>query len=429
MKKVGVSILGLGTVGGGTYEILTKNREHIKNTYDIDVEVKAVLDNNEKRLDALNIPKEIRAKDIMEVVSNPEVDIVCELIGGVKIAKEFVETALSNGKTVVTANKELIAKNFVALNELAKEFQAGLYFEASCVGGTPVIRTITDSMQANNITELSGIVNGTTNYILTKMADENVSYENALKEAQSLGYAESNPSADVEGFDATYKLSILSSLAFVGAVDLKKVFRVGIKDIKVEDIAYGKDLGYTLKLLAIGKNDNGKVEARVHPTFIKNTNPLASVKGSFNALRIVGDAVGDIMLYGRGAGSLPTGSAIVSDIVFAAGKLDNVDHYYVTNTKEWKKNKFEFSTDFSSSYYLRLAVEDKPGVLAKVGMILAENNVSISEVIQKGFYDNGYVPLIITTHKTSESSMQKALSSISNNPMVKAVQALIRIEK
>lgn len=430
MKKIGVGILGLGTVGGGTYEILKNNKERIKNVYGLDVDVYGILDKSIERLDYFNVPKEIRATDIMEIVSNPNIDIVCELIGGTGVAKDFVKIALSNGKTVVTANKEMIAKHFVELNKLANNYHVGLYYEASCVGGTPVIRTITDSMQANNITQIMGIVNGTTNYILSKMADEGMSYEKALKEAQKLGFAELDPKNDVEGYDSTYKLAILSSLAFNGFVDVNKIFRVGIQNIKVEDIEYGKALGYTLKLLAIGKNEKGKIEGRVHPTFIKNHSPLASIKGAYNALKIVGDSVGDIMLYGAGAGALPTGSAIVSDIIFAANKLDNSNHFLATQTKAWAKNKYKIATDFESFYYIRLKVEDKAGVLAKIGTVLANNGVSLSEVIQKGYDEKGFVPLIITTHKTLESSIQSALKIMKNtNIGVESIEAVIRIEK
>ncbi|MEG2116275.1 MAG: homoserine dehydrogenase [Clostridia bacterium] len=428
MRKIGVAILGLGTVGSGTYEILTKNRERMKQVYSYDVEVVAVMDKSEERLMALQIPEEKVAKSIMEIALNPEIDIVVEVIGGIGVAKEFVITCLEGGKTVVTANKEMIAKNFKQLHRLAKDNNAGLYYEATCVGGTPVIRTLIDSMQGNDIESLMGIVNGTTNYILTKMSDEGLSYEDALKEAQRLGFAEFDPSADVEGFDASYKLSILSSLAFNGEVSTDNIFREGISTIQKEDINYGKELGYTLKLLAIGKKTEKGIEARVHPTFIKNGNPLASVKGSFNALKIVGDAVGDIMLYGRGAGSLPTGSAIVSDILYASKFLD-YGHYYPTETKAYKHNVFNFTNDFECSYYIRMLVEDKTGVLAIVGQLLAENDVSITEVIQKGEAPDGLIPIIITTHKTSESKIQNTLTNAKNYSQINKIVSVIRIEK
>ena len=336
MKKVGVAILGLGVVGGGTYKILTDNKENFKKYQGLDITVEAVLEKSEERIKALGINKSVVAESIEEVVSNPNVDIVVEVIGGISVARTFVLKALMSGKTVVTSNKELFAKYWPELEREAKNMNAGLFFEATCVGGVPIIRTLKDSMQANNIKSIKGIINGTTNYILTKMANFGWSYEEALKEAQRLGYAEFNPTADVEGFDATYKLSILSSLAFNTKISVDKVHREGITGIAKEDIAYGKQLNYTLKLLAIGKNTANGVEVRVHPTFISNDNPLASVNDSFNAVHLVGDSVGEIMLYGRGAGALPTGSAIVSDIIFAArhpeyyyASFDNSDRQHI----------------------------------------------------------------------------------------------------
>lgn len=428
MRKIGVAILGLGTVGSGAYEILTKNVERFKRIYSCDVEVVSVLERSSERIKALQVPEEKVAKDIVEIALNPEIEIVVETVGGNGIAKEFVISCLEGGKTVVTANKEMIAKNFRALHKLAKNNNAGLYYEATCVGGTPVIRTLIESMQGNDVESLMGIVNGTTNYILTKMSDEGISYEEALKQAQQLGFAEFDPTADVDGFDASYKLSILSSLAFNGEISTDNIFREGISMIKKEDIAYGKELGYTLKLLAIGKKTEKGIEARVHPTFIKNSNPLASVKGSFNALKIVGDAVGDIMLYGRGAGALPTGSAIVSDIIFASKFLDS-GHFYPTETKAYRETHFEFTNDFDCRYYIRMLVEDKAGVLALVGKLMAESDVSITEVIQKGEAPDGLIPIIITTHKTAESKIQNFIKNAKSHEQINDIVSMIRIEK
>ncbi len=428
MRTIGVAILGLGTVGGGTYDIITKSHQRILDVYDLDVNVVSVVDNNKTRLEQLGIPKELRAKNIMEVALSPDVDIVVETIGGCGVAKEFVIACLECGKTVVTANKEMVAKNFKQLHELAEKHNAGFYYEASCVGGTPVIRTIIDSMQGNEIQSITGIVNGTTNYILSKMSDEGKDYIEVLLEAQKLGFAELDPTADVEGFDAMYKLSILSSLAFNGEVSIDDIFREGISNLSKEDMAYGKELGYTAKLLAIGKRTEKGVELRVHPTFIKNSHQLASVKGSFNALQIVGDAVGDIMLYGRGAGALPTGSAIVSDVIFAAKNIEGT-HYYPTLTKAYKNTKFEIAKDFESSYFLKIYVEDKAGVLAKVGELLADANVSITEVNQKSEMKNGYIPIIVTTHKTLESNIQKVIANAKNYEGIYSIASVIRIEK
>lgn len=425
MKKIGVAILGLGVVGGGTYKILTGNKEYFKKTQGLDITVEAVLEKNLERAKALGIDKSIVAKNIEEVVGNSAVDIVVEVIGGITVAKAFVLQALKSGKTVVTSNKELFAKFWPELEEEAKKMNAGLFFEASCVGGVPIIRTLIDGMQANKILSLKGIINGTTNYILTKMANEGSSYEEALKEAQKLGYAEFNPTADVEGFDATYKLSILSSLAFNTKICIDNVHREGITEITKEDIAYGKELGYTLKLLGIGKNTENGVEVRVHPTFISNSNPLASVNDSFNAVHLVGDAVGEIMLYGRGAGALPTGSAIVSDVIFAA-KHDNYYYAPFKNNKEGNA-KTKFVSDFTSQYFIRLSVKDAAGVLSKIAGLFAKHNVSIQQVKQVAGKD-GIVPVVIITHECQESMVNKSLDKIKEVNGVISVDSVIRLE-
>ncbi len=425
MKKAGVAILGLGVVGGGTYQILTEKKEYFKKTQGVDLTVECVLEKNIERAKQLGIEESKIASSIEEVVTNPNVDIVVEVIGGTGVAKEFVTKALMSGKTVVTSNKELFAKHWPELEEEAKKMNAGLFFEASCVGGVPIIRTLQEGMQANKILSIKGIINGTTNYILTKMANEGSSYEEALKEAQRLGYAEFNPTADVEGFDATYKLSILSSLAFNKKICIENVYREGITNIDKEDIAYGKEMGYTLKLLGIGKDTEKGVEVRVHPTFVKNDDPLASVNDSFNAVLLNGDSVGEIMLYGRGAGALPTGSAIVSDIIFAA---KHHDYYYAGFENNLKGNKeTKFVSDFTSKYYIRLSVSDKAGVLSKIAGVFAKNNVSISEVKQVS-EDNNSAQVIIITHTCGESLVKKALAKLETTEEVYAIKGTIRME-
>lgn len=429
IKKVGVAILGLGTVGGGTYEILTSKKQDFLKYQGLDVTVENVLEINEARIAQYGINPAIVTKNIAEIMCNPAVDIVVEVIGGIEPAKTFILTALKHRKTVVTANKELIAKYWHELEAVAKQNNAGFYYEASCVGGVPIIRTLTDSMQGNNIKSITGIINGTTNYILSKMSGEGLEFESVLKEAQQKGYAEADPTADVEGFDAAYKLSILASLAFNVKVPLSKIYREGIEGVDSKDIVYGKELGYVLKLLGIGKRTDKGIEVRVHPTFIKSEHPLASVNGSFNAVHLLGDNVGDIMLYGRGAGALPTGSAIVSDILYAAGKAE---HYYVPfiNDKD-AEEVANFSGDFISEYYLRLNVKDKPGVLGKISGIFGDNGVSITDVIQKKSFNMGDgVPLIFITHKTSENAINEAVKKIKKlSDMVNSIDSVIRVEK
>lgn len=425
MKKLGVAILGLGVVGGGTYKILTDNREYYKKTQKLDITVECVLEKNKKRAEDLGVPSENVASSIEEVISNPNVDVVVEVIGGIEPARTFVMKALMSGKTVVTSNKELVCKHWYELEKEAKIMNAGLYFEASCVGGVPIIRTLMDGTQANHVSSLVGIINGTTNYILTKMERDGSDYDTALKEAQSLGYAEFNPTADVEGFDAAYKLSILSSMAFSKRIPLENVYREGITKITAEDIAYGKKLGYKIKLLAIGKATDAGIEVRVHPAFVPVGSMIASVNDSFNAVKIVGDSVGEVMLYGRGAGALPTGSAIVSDIIYAGKHTDN---YYSTfdNTKEPDKNT-KFVSDFTTKYFIRLNVRDKVGVLSKVTGVFAKHGVSIQEVKQEAERNDG-VPLVIITHETQEFSVRKTLEKIEEMEDVFSVDSLIRVE-
>ena len=425
MKKAGVAILGLGVVGGGTYQILTDKKEYFKKTQGVDVTVECVLEKNRERAISLGIEEDKIASNIEEVVTNPNVDIVVEVIGGIEPAKTFVMKALMSGKTVVTSNKELFAKYWPELEAEAKKMNAGLFFEASCVGGVPIIRTLQDGMQANDIRSIKGIINGTTNYILTKMTYEGSTYEEALKEAQRLGYAEFNPTADVEGFDATYKLSILSSLAFNRKVCIENVYREGITNVSKEDIAHGKELGYTLKLLGIGKNTEKGIEVRVHPTFVKNDNPLASVNDSFNAVYLDGDSVGEVMLYGRGAGALPTGSAIVSDVIFA---IKHSEYFYANFDNSTNGNKaVKFVDDFTSQYYIRLSVQDKAGVLAKISGAFSKSCVSIKEVKQVSC-DDKKAQIIIITHLCKESLVKKTLNKLENLDEVFAVDGMIRIE-
>ncbi len=426
MKPVGVAILGLGVVGSGTYKILRDHKEFYRRTQGIDLTVECVLEINKQKALDLGIEEGRIYDNIAEVVSNPAVDIVVEVIGGVEPAKSFVLAALHSGKTVVTSNKELFCKYWHELEAAARRTNAGLYFEASCVGGVPIIRTLVDGMQANVIHSLTGIINGTTNYILTRMTREGSGYQEVLKDAQALGYAEANPSADVDGYDAAYKLSILASLAFHTKVPLEKVYREGIAQISGQDIAYGDELGYVLKLLAIGKFDgNRSIEARVHPAFVRKDHPLAAVNDSFNAVYLQGDSVGDIMLYGRGAGALPTGSAIVSDVIYAA--THGEAKYASFKNTEKAEAGVKFVTDFRSRYYIRFTAKDRAGVLAKVAGILGKYSISIAELVQKG-EDAESVPVILITHETTELSVRSAVEKIAALDGVESVDSVIRVE-
>lgn len=423
MKSVGIAILGFGTVGSGTYNILAERKERIKEEYGVDITVKAIYVRNPKKAVANGAPQELVTSNFDDIITNASIDIVAECIGGIEPAKTYLIESLKAGKNIVTANKELFAKHWGELEKYAQETKAGMYFEATCGGGIPVIRTLTQAMQANTLLQIKGIINGTTNYILSRMSDEGASYETVLADAQALGFAEADPTADVEGYDASYKLSILSSLAFNRFLPPELIYREGISKVQAEDIAIGKQLGYTIKLLAIAKFIDGKIEARVHPVFLKNSHPLASVSGSFNGIFLVGDNVGDIMLYGRGAGSLPTGSAVVSDIVFCARQIEHARYSEINDVI----SKKDIISDFTSDYYMRMTVLDISGVLSQITSIFADNNISITSMRQDA--GEGVVSIVLVTHKSSENNIRKAINEINSLSEVQQVNAVIRVEK
>jgi len=347
MKHVGIALLGLGVVGSGTYQILKNRRKEIAEIYGVDAEVVCVLERDLTKADALGIDRSMVWSGIEEVCASDKVDVVAEFFGGTRPAKDFLCQALRAGKNVVTSNKELLAKHWKDLEEAGKEGNAGIFFEASCVGGVPVIRALEESCQGNEIQALYGIVNGTTNYILSDMTANGSDYQSVLKECQRLGYAEANPAADVEGYDSTYKLSILSSLAFRKHIDYTDILREGITNVSAKDIDFATANGYVVKLLAIAKKQADGIEAHVYPVLVPVNHQLANVSGSFNALYVVGDNVGELMFYGRGAGALPTGSAIVSDIIFAATRGRVVRYPFITKENE------KVNSDFVTSCYLR----------------------------------------------------------------------------
>ena len=415
MKQVNVALVGLGTVGAGVYKTIMLQKDTIVHKEGIALNLKKVL----ALQYSIDIPEALKAKDFYEdIICDDSIDIVIELIGGITPAKDFILAALKARKTVVTANKELLARHWPELNSAAKAAGAGLYFEASVGGGIPVLRTIWDSLQANEITSVMGIINGTTNYILTKMEDEKASFQDVLVEAQQLGMAEANPKSDVEGFDTMYKLSILASMAFHARVPVEYIHCEGITNITQEDIMYGNELGYTVKLLAIGKKKGKTVEARVHPTMIPKTHPLASVRGAYNAIFLHGNIVGDIMLYGRGAGDMPTASAVVSDVIYAAGREK---HRYTTFYNEYDvSTELAFQNNWESAFFIRIIAQDSPGVLSKISNVFGKYGVSIASVMQKGQSEDS-VPLIFITHKAEEISLKRAIDDIKYLPEVLSV--------
>ncbi len=428
MERIGIGLLGYGTVGTGVYSVLTENGKDIAHREGLDIEVRRIFVRDvERALQRCPAPRELFTTSAAELLDDPQIPLVVECMGGVEPARSYILAALKAGKTVVTANKEVMSKHWFEFEAAAKETGAGLYLEATVGGGIPILRTITDSMQANNITKVMGIINGTTNYILTRMTEAGANFEEALLEAQQLGYAEADPTADVEGYDAMYKLSILASMAFHAHMPIDVIYREGISKLGKTDFETAKRLGYRIKLLAIGKKDGHRIEVRVHPTMLPMEHPLSSVRGVFNAIQITGSAVDNVMLHGRGAGRFPTASAVVSDIVYACHAAGRHSYMTFRNARDLSE-EVELVRDFSCIYCLRLLVADQPGTMAAVTRVFADNDVSLKDVLQFGERGDGRAQITFMTHCALESHVRKALAEISKLDCVDAVESLIRAE-
>lgn len=428
-ETVRVGIIGFGTVGTGAASILIRNREILRERAGFDIVLKRIADKDVTRDRGIELPDGLLTTDANEILNDPEIDIVVELIGGINPAKDFILKALRNGKHVVTANKALLATEGNDIFEEAGRLGAEVGFEASVAGGIPIIKVLREGLVANRVLNIYGIINGTSNYILTKMTEEGTEFPVALKEAQKLGYAEADPTFDIEGIDTAHKLTILASLAYNIPLSFRSVYSEGITKITPLDIGFASELGYKIKLLAIAKAADGEVELRVHPTMLPKDYLIAKVDGVFNAIFVVGDAAGATLYYGRGAGDLPTGSAIVADIVDiarsmrfnAAGRVPAIR----TGPSAVKIRRMD---DVESMYYFRFSALDKPGVLSKISGILGENNISIASVIQKGRRVVGAVPLVVLTHTAREADVAKALKAIDELPIVTDKTLFIRVE-
>ena len=425
--EVKIGLLGCGTVGSGVYKVLHQNRSSITNKAGTQLDIKRVLVKDTAEELVVDVPEEDLTEDFRDILDDEEIEIVVELIGGVNPAKEFVLKSLKQGKNVITANKELIAKHGSEILTTAEENGVDIYFEASVGGGIPIIKPLKSSLAANKITKILGIVNGTTNYILTKMDEEGAEFDAVLKQAQDLGYAEADPTSDIEGCDAAYKLAILSSIGFESRVDIDKVHVEGITEITQEDISYAREFDYKIKLLAIGKDEEDGIEVRVHPTLIPEDHPLANVNDVFNAIFIEGDAIDRTMFYGPGAGQMPTGSAVVGDIIEVARNIQ-FDAQGRLPCTCFQDKKVKEQSEVETRYYLRLEVIDKPGVLGKITNLLGEYKVSMESVMQKGRSDQS-VPLVLITHKVTEGNIKAALDEIADLEAVKEVANLIRVEE
>lgn len=412
-----IGLVGLGTIGSGLVKILNTNKELITKRTGNDIVLKKVCDLNLERAKQLGLSDNELTKDYTQILNDPEIDLIVELIGGYSPAKDIIIQALKNKKHVVTANKAVIAKYGKEIFDEARKNNVTVGFEAAVGGCIPIIKTIRESYAADNIKQIYGILNGTTNFIITRM-EEGMSYADALKKAQELGFAEANPEFDVEGKDAAQKLVILAELAFNSRIS-DEIFTWGITKISANDIKYAEQLGYKIKLLAIGKKENGEIELRVHPTMIPKNHELASVKNEFNAIYTVAENTGKTMLYGKGAGQLPTATVVLGDIIDAA--------YNKKQTFLMEEAKIKDINKITSRYYLRFNVEDKPGVLAKIAKILGDNQISISGVEQKEM-NKSIVPIVMITHKAVEDNMMKAIKQANGCDFVKEPGVVIRIE-
>ena len=430
-KTVRLGLLGLGTVGRGVFRIVEENRELIERRTGVRLEVTraAVRDLDKDR--GVAIPAGVLTDDPRQVAAASDVDIVVELVGGSEAARSLVLEAVDAGKHVVTANKALLAEHGDEIRRRAQDAGVALGYEASVAGGVPVIKTLRESLAANRVLSVYGIVNGTCNYILTRMREDGSAFDAVLADAQAAGYAEADPSFDVDGVDSAHKLAILVNLAFGIPVAIDDVHTEGIAGVDPSDIEFGREFGYTLKLLAIAKAAPGpdgrlEVEARVHPTLVRDDRPIAQVGGVYNAVQIVGDSVGDLMLYGRGAGERPTASAVLGDILDVARNADSAAAHDGAGAAP--DGRIRPIAEVSSLYYIRFTVEDKPGVLSQISGILGRYDISIESVIQKGRDAGKTVPLVITTHRAREKDMQDALVEIDRLAPVAEPGVLIRVE-
>jgi homoserine dehydrogenase len=427
-QPIYVGILGFGKIGSGTYQTILDNQESIDRKIGRPVQIKRLVDVDwtaPRPIDT-EIPAEMKSTSADDVLEDPEISIVVETIGGTEPAREFVRKALESGKNVVTSNKELIARHGKELFEAAEQRNLDLMFEGSVGGGIPILRPLKQCLAANRICRIMGIVNGTTNFILTRMTEEGAEFGEALAEAQQLGYAEADPASDVEGFDATFKLAILASIAFEARVRVEEIFREGIAGLAARDMEYAGQLGYTVKLLAIASQIDGKLELRVHPTLLPERHPLAAVKGPFNAIFVRGSSVGDVMFYGQGAGAMPTGSAVAGDVVDVARNIRRRSTGRVSCTCFEDKPALPIE-ELETSYYLRLQVADRPGVLAAIATILGEEGVSLASVLQMDAAGER-AEIVWLTHKTQERHMQRSLARIGRLAEVDEVSSVIRAE-
>jgi len=432
IEDVNIGILGFGYIARGVFSLIQQQKEYLAKKIKKNLNIKRIAEKDLKKMGVSSVKglKDIKvSSNADDVLQDESIDIVVELIGGINPAYDYVYKALNSGKYVVTANKDLIANRGGELLAVAERNNVDILFEASVGGGIPIIGPLKSSLASNNISKIVGIVNGTTNYILTQMEKNNLSFNEALAKAQELGYAEkANPSSDIEGYDAACKLAILASIVFNSRVTLNDVYREGITDISSDDIGNALDIGYRIKLLAIGIEENGQISVRVHPALIPTSHILASIEDTFNAVYVYGNYVGEIMSYGRGAGDRPTASSIVGDIIKIARNFDREKKGIIYGCSCFENKKFKSMDDTISKFYILIDAADKPGVLAKIAEVFGRNSVSINSMIQKQTARGKSARLIFITHEVINKNLYESISEISKLDIVDKVLSVIRVE-
>ncbi|MBP3961392.1 MULTISPECIES: homoserine dehydrogenase [Paenibacillus] len=427
MKPIRVGLLGLGTVGTGVVRIVEGHQSDLESQVGSPIVIEKVLVQNKNKARSISVSTEKLTEDVWEIIYNPDIDVIVEVMGGIELTKNYILEALSRGKHIVTANKDLMALHGPEILAKAQENGCDVLYEASVAGGIPIIRTLVEGFSSDRITKIMGIVNGTTNYILTKMSKEGAAYGDVLKEAQDLGYAESDPTSDVEGLDAARKMTILATLGFRANVALEDVDVKGISSITKEDILYAKRLGYEVKLLGIAERQDDYISVSVQPTMVKLSHPIASVNGVFNAVYVYGEAVGETMFYGAGAGELPTATSVVADLVAVVKNLK----LGVNGKQEklaYKEKKLKTDEQIASKYFMLLHVDDRAGVLARITQAFAEYEVSLESVLQQPNPNIPEAEIIIITHDANKAAAKKVLQALEGMEVVKAIKSVYRVE-
>jgi homoserine dehydrogenase len=426
-KAIHVGLLGLGTVGCGVYRMIHEHQEELFHRIGLPIQVEKILIRDIHKDRKIIMPDDLLTTDPEDIVNNPNIDVVIEVMGGMEETKELILRALRRRKHVITANKDLLALYSGELLSVASEYGCDLFYEASVGGGIPVLRSVVDGLSSDRIFKMMGIVNGTTNFILTKMTKEKISFEQALADAQALGFAEADPTSDIEGLDAARKMVILSTLGFSMKVSLEDLFIKGISTITPEDIDYADRFGYVIKLIGIARRDHGRVEISVEPAFISKDHPLASVNNEFNAIYIYGEGIGETMLYGPGAGQLPTATAVVSDLVAVAKNM----RLGVTGKSAlipYNKKQLKNDEEIFVKYFLRLLVKDEAGSFAKLSALFAEKNISFEKLSQQPLKGKGMAEVVIITHQTTRKAFLSVLSQLRDLQMVYEIKSGYRVE-